>query len=78
MESHAQSVDDHLIDSLSFKLKPGASYVTDRRSVTYFPQGGNQYSPTGVKVIKVSIVFICKFKELTYTDPPLKLLRPLK
>ena len=53
MESHAQSVDDHLIDSLSFKLKPGASYVTDRRSVTYFPQGGNQYSPTGVKVMKV-------------------------
>ena len=53
MESHAQSVDDHLIDSLSFKLKPGASYVTDRRSVTYFPQGGNQYSPTGVKVMKI-------------------------
>ena len=37
MESHAQSVEDHLIDSLSFKLKPGASYVTDRRSVTFFP-----------------------------------------
>ena len=53
MESHAQSVEDNLIDSLSFKLKPGASYVTDRRSVTYFPQGGNSYSSTGVKVIKI-------------------------
>ena len=32
MESHAQSVEDDLIDSLSFKLRPGASYVTDRKS----------------------------------------------
>ena len=55
MESHAQSVDDHLIDSLSFKLRPGASYVTDRRSVTYFPQGGNTYSSTGVKVIRLML-----------------------
>ena len=38
MESHVQSVEDNLIDSLSFKLKPGASYVTDRRSVSFFPQ----------------------------------------
>ena len=55
MESHAQSVEDNLIDSLSFKLRPGASYVTDRRSVTYFPQGGNSYSPAGVKVIKLML-----------------------
>ena len=55
MESHAQSVEDNLIDSLSFKLRPGASYVTDRRYVTYFPQGGNSYSPAGVKVIKMML-----------------------
>ena len=55
MEAHAQSVEDNLIDSLSFKLRPGASYVTDRRSVTYFPQGGNSYSPAGVKVIKMML-----------------------
>ena len=52
MEHHAQSVDDALIGGLSYKLKPGASYVTNRRSVSYFPQGGNQYSPNGVKVIQ--------------------------
>ena len=40
-------------DSLSFKLRHGASYVTDRRSVTYFPQSGNSYSPAGVKVMKM-------------------------
>jgi len=55
MEGHAQSVEDNLIDSLSFKLRPGASYVTNRRSVTFWPQGGNQYTPTGVKVIKIAL-----------------------
>ena len=55
MESHAQSVEDNLIDSLSFKLRPGASYVTDRRSVSYFPQGGNQHTSNGVKVIRISL-----------------------
>ena len=37
------------------KLKQGASYITNRRSVTYYPHGGNQYSPTGVKVIKLML-----------------------
>ena len=37
MESHAQSVEDYLIEGLSFKLSPGASYVTNRRSVGFFP-----------------------------------------
>ena len=54
-EAHAQSVEDNLIDSLSFQLRPGASYITDRRSVSFFPQGGNSYSPAGVKVIKMML-----------------------
>ena len=53
MEAHAQSVEDNLIDSLQFNLRSGASYITDRRSVSYFTQGGNDYAPNGVKVIKV-------------------------
>ena len=55
MEATAQSVEDYLIDALSFKLKPGASYITNRRSVTYLPIGGKQYSTTGVKVIQILI-----------------------
>ena len=43
------------LGGLSYKLKPGASYVTNRRSVSYFAQGGNQYSPTGVKVMKFNL-----------------------
>ena len=55
MEHHANSVDDALIDGLSYKLKAGASYVTNRRSVSYFSSGGNQYSPNGVRVIKFNL-----------------------
>ena len=55
MEAHAQSVEYILIDSLSFKLRPGASYVTDRTSVSYVPQGGVQYSPAGVQVMKIML-----------------------
>jgi hypothetical protein len=55
MEETASSIEDHLIEGLSFKLKPGASYVQSRRSVSFFPQGGNSYSSTGVKVIKISL-----------------------
>ena len=36
MEAHAQSAEANLIDSLSFQLRPGASYVTDRHSVMFF------------------------------------------
>ena len=55
MEHHAQSADDALIGGLSYKLKAGASYVTNRRSVFYFASGGNTYSPNGVKVMKFNL-----------------------
>ena len=52
MEHHAQSVGGALIGGLSYKLKAGASYVVNRRSVPYFAQGGNPYSPNGAKVME--------------------------
>jgi hypothetical protein len=55
MEGHTQSVEDVLVDSLSFKLQPGASYVTERKSVTFHPQGSNVYTATGTKLIKLLI-----------------------
>eukprot|EP00972_Heterocapsa_arctica_P067729 9999794-Heterocapsa_arctica.AAC.1 len=55
MEHHAASIEDSLIGPLSYKLKEGASYVINRRNVSYFPQGGNSYSSNGVKVIKFNI-----------------------
>ena len=48
VEAIAHSVGDRLIDGLSFELNPGASYVTDRRSVTFHPQGYTIYRPVPV------------------------------
>ena len=61
MEHHAQSIDDALIGALSYKLKAGASYVSNRRKCTYFASGGNPYSSSGVKVCKFNIIcfYIC-------------------
>ena len=56
LEATTNAIEDHLIDSISFKLAPGASYVTDRRSVSFFPQGSNIYKPEqGTKVIKIML-----------------------
>jgi hypothetical protein len=53
MEAVANSVDDALIDSLSFKLSNSASYSTDRKSVTFWPSGSNIYkTDSGTKVIR--------------------------
>ena len=56
VEARAQSVEDYLIEGLSYKLSPGASYVTNRRSVSFFPSGSDTYSPSsGVKVIRIKV-----------------------
>ena len=56
VEAMANSVEDYLIDGLSFKLNPGASYVTDRRNVSYFTAGSNIYqSGTGARVIRINV-----------------------
>jgi len=39
METHIQSVEDALIESLSFRLPNSANFINDRRSVTFFHQG---------------------------------------
>ena len=55
MEAHANSVEDRLIDGLSFKLSPGASYIQERKSVSFHPQGSNVYSTNGTKLIKLLV-----------------------
>ena len=54
MEAIANSVEDKLIEGLSFKSKAGASYITERKSVTFHPSGSNAYQPqNGTKLIKI-------------------------
>ena len=56
MEAITNSAEDYLIDGLSFKMKPGASYVTDRKSATFWSIGSNVYTPVGgVKLIKFQL-----------------------
>ena len=58
VEAIANGIEDKLIDGLSFKMNPGASYVVDRRSVTFHPQGSNIYKPTeGAKLIRINSYF---------------------
>ena len=50
------SPEDILIDNLSFKINKGASYITDRRAVTFWPSGSKIYKPTsGNRVLKFSL-----------------------
>ena len=49
------SPEDILIDNLSFKLKKGSSYITDR-SVSFWAQGSNIYKvDSGNRVIKIRL-----------------------
>ena len=52
----ASSVEGCLIEGLSFKLNPGASYVTERRSVSYFTAGSNIYQAgSGARVMRINL-----------------------
>ena len=50
------SAEDILIDNLSLKLNKGASYINERRSVSFFPSGSNIYKPSsGNRVLKIAL-----------------------
>ena len=56
VEAIANSAEDYLIDGLNFKLSPGASYVTNRRNVTWYASGAQQYiSGQGARVIRIQM-----------------------
>ena len=56
VDAMANSAEDYLTDSFQFKIPPGASYVTDRRTVSYFTAGSNAYtSNSGTKVILLNL-----------------------
>ena len=56
METIANSSEDVLIDALSYKLGSSASYITSRKSSTFWPSGSNIYKPSsGTKVIKFQL-----------------------
>ncbi len=53
MQSITNSSEDTLVNSLSFKLTGTVRYVSERKNVTYHPEGSGSYSATsGTKVVK--------------------------
>lgn len=86
VEATANSIEDFLVDGLSFKLKKGASYINERKSVTYHPSGSNIYSVNGTKLIKLLITgdnwldpstFRVMFDLVNMDNTAAKLLRPV-
>ena len=79
LESIAAAQQDVLIPGLNFKLPQGASYVSQRRMATFFPQGSNIYSPQGTRLIRFVIsdatnlldlsTFRLAFRSSTMTQP---------
>ncbi len=58
MESILSTVEDTLLGSLSYKIDPksGSSYVTEKKSVTFFASGSNVYDPrAGTKVLRFNL-----------------------
>jgi hypothetical protein len=55
MEATTAAIEDVLVNSFDYKLKPSATYVTERRNCTFFSQGSNVYSPSGVRVLKFQL-----------------------
>jgi hypothetical protein len=45
LETHIAGAEDKLLDSLHFAGKTSASYVTERRSVSFAPQAASNFTP---------------------------------
>ena len=56
VEAIANSAEDYLISGLDFKISPGASYIVDRKSVTWFASGSQSYvSGQGARVVRIQM-----------------------
>lgn len=87
MDSYIQNGALGLADSLLFKVQPAGTYVTDRRSLTLFSQGGHQHTPNGVRDIHIhidvgswqgpSIVKLVLLKRIQHQSPALVVTRTI-
>ena len=55
LEQVSASLEEKLVDELSYSLKNGTNYVTRRESVTFFPAGSGGYSPSNVKTVRIPL-----------------------
>jgi hypothetical protein len=55
MDEIVRNTEDVMLSNLDFRLNSTASYVQNRRASTFFCSGSNEYSPAGVRVMKIPI-----------------------
>ena len=55
LEIAAASLEDSLINSMSFHGRSTASYIISRRSTAYVPQSGDTFSPDNTRIIRFSL-----------------------
>jgi len=55
LETHISGAEDKLLESLHFAGQNSASYVIDRRSVSFAPQTASDFKPGGVRLLRFSL-----------------------
>jgi len=55
LETHISGSEDRLIDSLHFAGQSSASYVIERRGVSFAPQTASDFKPGGVRLMRFSL-----------------------
>ena len=55
LDANQQAADQVLIGQLNYKLPPTASYVIDRRAVSFFTNSAGTFSPTGVRTFRIQL-----------------------
>ena len=55
LETHIAVAEDKLLDSLHFAGKTSASYVTERRSVSFAPQAASNFTPNLVRLMRFNL-----------------------
>ena len=55
LETHISGAEDRLLDSLHFGGKNSASYIIDRRQVTFAPSSASSWKPSGVRLCRFNL-----------------------
>ncbi len=55
LETHVAGAQDHLLAGLNIAGRNTASYVTERKFVSFAPQTSSDFQPSGVRLIRFNL-----------------------
>ena len=55
LDANQQAADQVLLGQLNYKLPSTASYILDRRAVSFFTNSAGTFSPTGVRTFRIQL-----------------------